>query len=120
MVILDLYLRYLAPMGAPLLVPRTLIVASTKSILPLLACPVRSRGTLIAPKGIGTAAVRRFGVDVDGAHGVVGLKEMHWLSVPDLYEFLRRVSVLTSSEVEIGPDRTRPSPTGEHTLWPHA
>jgi len=107
-------------MGAPLLVPRTLIVASTKSILPLLACPVRSRGTLIAPKGIGTAAVRRFGVDVDGAHGVVGLKEMHWLSVPDLYEFLRRVSVLTSSEVEIGPDRTRLSPTGEHTLWPHA
>jgi hypothetical protein len=39
----------------------------------------------MAPKGIGTAAVRRFGVDVDGAHDVVGLKKMHWLSVPDFY-----------------------------------
>jgi hypothetical protein len=105
-VILDLYLGYLAPMGAPLLVPRTPIVTSPKSMLPPLACPVRSRGTPIAPKGIRIAAVRRFGVDVDRAHGVVGLKKMHWLSVPDLYELLRRVSVLTLSELEIGPDRT--------------
>jgi hypothetical protein len=45
---------------------------------------------------------------------------MRWLSVPDLYELLRRVSVLTSSELEIGPDQTRPSPAGEPTLWPHA
>jgi hypothetical protein len=40
-VILDLYLGYLAPMGAPLLVPRMPIVASPKSILPPLAARVQ-------------------------------------------------------------------------------
>jgi len=69
--------------------PRTPIVANSlrNVILMSLACLTVLQITRVTPKSgvVGAAVVRIHGDDVDGAHSVVHPKNVHWLSVPEIY-----------------------------------
>jgi hypothetical protein len=65
-----------------LLDSRIPISASRKAILIPLAFPTRSIIVVVSRgREVGETLVRLYGSNVDGAHGVVGLKDFNWLSV---------------------------------------